>query len=130
MRSIYADAPVLDFKSWPAGHGKGKPSPKNWERCLNAYGLTEETAVLYSNNPVDNLEPLAKEGIPILIVSGDADHVVPIEENTYIVEDRYRALGGEIEVIVKEGVDHHPHSLEDPTAIVEFILKADSLVEE
>jgi hypothetical protein len=28
-----------------------------------------------------------------------------------------------MEIIVKPGVDHHPHSLKDPAPIVEFIVK-------
>ena len=38
-------------------------------------------------------------------------------------EQRYKALGGKIEVILKPGVDHHPHSLKDPQPIVDFLLK-------
>ena len=67
------------------------------------------------------MKPLAEAGIPILIVTGDSDRVVPHEENTLIAEQRYRVLGGKIQVILKPGVDHHPHSLEDPTPIVEFL---------
>ncbi len=44
-------------------------------------------------------------------------------ENTRLLETRYNALGGPIEVIAKPGVGHHPHSLKDPTPIVEFVLK-------
>jgi hypothetical protein len=46
-----------------------------------------------------------------------------VEENTAIVEKRYRALGREITVIHKKGVGHHPHSLKDPAPIVDFIIK-------
>ncbi len=121
VASIYADAPVLDFKSWPGGKGKGKGSPDDWERCLKIYGLTEEEAMAYPLNPIDNLKPIADAGIPIIIVTGDSDRTVPAEENTMIAQERYLALGGRIEVIVKPGVDHHPHSLVDPIPVVEFI---------
>ena len=120
---IYADAPVCDFKSWPGGKGEGQGSPKAWEQCLAAYGLSEEEALKFAENPVDRLEPLAKAGIPLLHIVGDADVVVPVAENTAILEKRYRKLGGEIEVIHKPGVGHHPHSLKDPAPIVEFVLK-------
>lgn len=120
---IYADNPVCDFKSWPGGKGKAKGSPSEWQRCLKAYGLTEEQAMVYKGNPIDRLEPLAKAGVPLLHVCGDADSVVPMEENTNILERRYKQLGGQITVIHKPGVDHHPHSLKDPTPIVEFIVK-------
>lgn len=119
--ALYVDAPVCDFKSWPGGRGRGKGSPADWTRCLKAYGLTEEQALAYPANPVDNLAPLAAAKIPIIAVAGDADDVVPLEENIGVVEKRYRELGGEIRVIVKPGVGHHPHSLEDPTPVVEFL---------
>ena len=45
------------------------------------------------------------------------------EENALIVEPRYRALGGEVEMIHKPGVGHHPHSLENPAPIVAFLEK-------
>ena len=45
-----------------------------------------------------------------------------MSENTDVVEKRYKKLGGKITVIRKPGVDHHPHSLEDPKPIVDFIM--------
>jgi lysophospholipase L1-like esterase/pimeloyl-ACP methyl ester carboxylesterase len=122
VAALYVDAPVCDFKSWPAGRGTGKGSVADWERCLKAYGLTEEAALVWPGNPVDNLAPLAAAKIPIIAVAGDADDVVPPKENIGVVETRYRELGGEIKVIVKPGVGHHPHSLEDPAPVVEFLV--------
>jgi pimeloyl-ACP methyl ester carboxylesterase len=121
---IYGDAPVCDFKSWPGGKGVGRGSPTEWKKCLNVYGLTEEEALAYRANPIDNLQPLAKAGVPLLHVCGDADESVPLAENTAVVQKRYRELGGEIKVITKKGVGHHPHSLKDPMPIVEFILQS------
>ena len=37
------------------------------------------------------------------------------------VRDAYQAMGGVVEVIVKPDCGHHPHSLEDPTPVVDFI---------
>jgi lysophospholipase L1-like esterase len=54
-------------------------------------------------------------------VVGDADDVVPVAENTAIAEARYQAMGGTFEVIHKPEGGHHPHSLEDPQPIVDFI---------
>jgi pimeloyl-ACP methyl ester carboxylesterase len=120
---IYLDAAVCDFKSWPGGKGKGDGAPGNWKSCLLAYGLTEEQALNYPLNPVDNLAPLARAGIPIIAVYGEADTTVPPEENSLVVEKRYKELGGTITLIAKPGVKHHPHSLADPTPVVEFILQ-------
>ncbi len=119
---IYCDAPVCDIRSWPGGKGKGPGSRADWERCLKAYGMTEEEALQFRGNPIDNLEPLAKANVPLLHVCGDADEVVPFEENSQLLAERYKKLGGKIELIVKPGVKHHPHSLKDPSPIVEFIL--------
>jgi pimeloyl-ACP methyl ester carboxylesterase len=113
VHCIYADAPVCDFKSWP-GINKA---------IMNVYGLTKEQAETYKGNPVDNLKPLANAGIQLLHVVGDADKVVPVAENTAVIEKRYKELGGTIEVIHKKGIGHHPHSLKDPQPIVDFILK-------
>ena len=110
---IYADAPVCDFKSWP----------KINKAITTAYKLTPEEAKSYKGNPVDKLAPLAKAGIPLLHVVGDDDKVVPVSENTAVIEKRYLELKGPIKVIHKPGVGHHPHSLKDPKPIVDFILK-------
>jgi pimeloyl-ACP methyl ester carboxylesterase len=123
VASLYVDAPVCDFKSWPGGKGRGKGSRGDWQRCKQVYELSEAQALAYRLNPVDNLEGLAKAKIPILSVCGEADTVVPIEENTRLVESRYKQLGGEIQVIAKSNCDHHPHSLKDPAPIVDFVLR-------
>ena len=120
---IYNDAPVCDFKSWPGGKGKSKGSPGDWEKCKKVYGFNEQQALEYKLNPVDNLEPLAKAHIALLHVCGEADDVVPMDENTRLVEQRYKQLGGSITVIAKPGIGHHPHSLKDPTPIVNFVLR-------
>jgi len=120
---IYGDAPVCDVKSWPGGKGRGKGSPKDWKLFLETFGLSEADAMDWRGNPIDLLAPLAQARIPILHVVGTADDVVPVAENTAILAERYRALGGEIEIIVKPRGGHHPHGLPDPTSIVDFILE-------
>jgi pimeloyl-ACP methyl ester carboxylesterase len=124
VAGLYVDAPVCDFKSWPGGKGVGPGSPSDWQELLRIYEFTEEQALAYGKNPVDNLAPLAKANIPILAVIGDADEVVPVSENINLVEARYQALGGKIRVIRKPGGKHHPHSLTEPTPIVDFAILA------
>ena len=120
---VYNDAPVCDFKSWPGGKGKGKGSPGDWERVKSLYGFkSDEEAIAYKLNPVDNLAPLAKAKIPLLHVCGETDDVVPIEENSRLVSERYQQLGGPMTLISKPNCNHHPHSLKDPTRIVNFVL--------
>ncbi len=119
---IYGDAPVCDFKSWPGGRGKGKGSLRDWKLVLECYGFQNDAeALAFGKNPVDNLAPLAAAKVPLLHVYGDADDVVPWDENTGVLAVRYRQLGGSITLIAKPGKGHHPHGLSDPTPIVEFI---------
>ena len=121
---LYGDAPVCDFKSWPGGKGKGKGSAGDWKLVLDQHGFKSEAeALAYAKNPVDNLAGLAKAKVPLLHVYGDADDVVPWDENTGLIAERYKQLGGSITLINKPGVGHHPHGLEDSTPIVEFIEK-------
>lgn len=119
VAALYLDAPVLDLRSWPGGNRNSK----EWPEALAAYGVTEETLASLKGNPIDRIAAVARGRIPIVVVVGDADTVVPVAENTALLEKRYRELGGTIEVIHKPGVDHHPHSLADPTPIVNFLLQ-------
>ncbi len=120
---LYGDNPVCDFKSWPGGKGQGPGSPGDWKKLQQDYGFrSEEEALAYKKNPVDNLAPLARARVPIIHLAGDADEVVPYSENTVKIKERYEKLGGSIKVIVKPGFKHHPHGLDDPAPLVEFIL--------
>jgi lysophospholipase L1-like esterase len=124
VAAVYADAPVLDMKSWPGGLGKGPGSKDDWTIFKNDFNLTEEQAKIFKNNPLDKAELIAKGGYPMLHVVGDADEVVPVDENTNPFEVRIKSAGGDITVIHKKGIGHHPHSLANPTPIVDFILKS------
>lgn len=120
---IYGDAPVCDVKSWPMGKGHGSGAPGEVVKLLKVYGVTTEAELLAKAvNPIDHLEPLAKAKVPLLHVYGDKDAPVPWDENTGIVAERYKKLGGEIVLIAKPGVGH-VHGLDDPTPIIKFILK-------
>ena len=120
---IYGDAPVCDMKSWPGGRGKGTGSKPDWALAIGAYHFTDEQQMLdYKGNPVDTLAPLAAARIPIIHVVGDSDTAVPPAENSDIVRERYMKAGGVFVEIVKEGCDHHPHGLTDPTPVADFIV--------
>src|SRR5262249_51122427 len=103
--ALYLDAPVLDIRSWPGGKGASKGDARCWQQALGIYGLTEETTKDFQGNPLDRIAAIAAAKIPILAICGDADKVVPYPENTAILEERYKKLGGNISVILKPGVD-------------------------
>ncbi len=119
VSSLYLDAPVIDLQSWP----KSKSSIKNWKDCLACYGFNEVEAKDYSLTQLDRARILAENKIPVLVVVGDSDPTVPYEENAKPFIKEYLKTHNDIQVIIKKGCTHHPHSLEDITLIVEFITK-------
>jgi pimeloyl-ACP methyl ester carboxylesterase len=127
VSSIYGDAPVCNVLSWPGGKAqgaafKGPGSEPNWKMLKELAGAATDAEMATAGlSPIDKLEPLAKVKLPLLHVYGDADEVVPWDENTGELAKRYQALGGEIRLIPKPGVKHHPHGLPDSTPIVEFV---------
>jgi pimeloyl-ACP methyl ester carboxylesterase len=125
---VYLDNGVCDFKSWPGGKpkelGTGQGSAGEWQNLLRAYDFKDDKeAIAFKGNPVDNLAPLAKAKVPLFLVYGDSDKVVPHKENSELVYNRYKELGGPVERVVKPGEDHHPHGLKDPKPIVEYFEK-------
>lgn len=124
---VYADTPVCDFKSWPLGQGKGVGSAPTWASVLKEYGFTEEEAMAFRENPIDVLAPIAKAKIPLLHIVSLNDRVVPPSENTFVLAERYRKLGGTIEIIeVKEGTEKskgHHFTHPDPKRVAAFIQK-------
>lgn len=122
---IYADAPVMDFKSWPLGSGTSDGSAEDTERLLKAYGFKNiSQAMEWRKNPVDHAAVFARHRTPLLHVVGDVDKVVPLAENTSLFEESMQKAGASLRVIHKPTVGHHPHSLSDPRPIVDFILRA------
>ena len=115
---IYVDAPVCNVFSWP-----GRKNATLWNDLLKEWNLTDAEMEHFKGNPIDNLAPIAAAGIPIISVCGDSDQTVPYKENMDVVRSRYLAAGGPVEVILKKGCDHHPHSLDNPEPVVDFILR-------
>jgi sialidase-1 len=123
---MYLEAPVCDIKSWPGGRGKGVGSAKDWEKLMIAYEMTEEQLLAFDNNPIDNLKPLALAKIPVLHSIGLRDRVVPPEENTFILMERYISLGGPFAIcpqtLGEQTLQGHHFPIDDPEYIVDFIL--------
>jgi alpha-beta hydrolase superfamily lysophospholipase len=101
IRCIGAIYPVTDIRSWVGV-----------ERVAQlGYGLPAADLLAHMDlhNPIDRLAPLAAHHVPILHVHGDQDkgnNVVDIEQNTLEFARRYRALGGDMEVIIIPGKGH------------------------
>jgi hypothetical protein len=90
--------PVCNLESYPG-----------LERASSAYQRTPEQlkSKLKAHNPIDRLESLAGARVPIFHIHGDSDKVVPLEVNSAIVANRYKQLGGQMELEIVNGQGHN-----------------------
>jgi pimeloyl-ACP methyl ester carboxylesterase len=121
ISAIYLDAPVMNFLSCPAGIGKA--GNDMMQEFIDATGMNLIDLINYRENPVDKMDILIQNNIPVIMVYGDSDDVVPYDENGQILEEYYRKNNGNITVFEKENCGHHPHGLIDNTSIIELIEK-------
>ena len=89
--------PVCNLQSYPG-----------LAKAAAVYGVNPDTFQIHLKeyNPIDNLESLYKAGVKIFHIHGDNDKVVPLDQNSQIVYDRYRAMGGDIKLVVIPGKGH------------------------
>ena len=123
---IYAEAPVLDFKSWPGGFGEGEGSAKDWIRLKEVYGFaSDEDAKNYTDNPIENLNELPSKRVPILHMIGLKDQIVPVAENTLPFVEKYIKSGGIATVVTSIGGEQnlkgHHFPIQTPRLVADFI---------
>lgn len=91
---------------------------------MAAYGLkTKDDIRNFKGSPTDKVKEIVKGKYPILILCADQDEAVSPTQ-TLLFEEKIKALGGDITVMMKKGFKHHPHSFPNPAPIVDFILRA------
>ena len=116
VSSIYLDAPVCDVRSWP-----GKQQQDYWNAMLAEYKISVNDIDSFVQNMMVQRSKIIESKIPVLIVAGDADTVVPYLQNAAKLLDQLQSQGGSVKLILKPGIGHHPHGLKDSTEIVEFV---------
>ena len=123
---LYLDAPVMNLLSCPMGLGVGT-ALGGWDSAMgelrDAYGLDISGLLLYRDHPVDRIPGLTEYRIPAALIYGEADDVVPYIENGIALERAYREKGIPLFCVGKPGCGHHPHGLEDPVPLADFIEK-------
>lgn len=124
VSGLYLDNPVMDIYSWPGGFGKGcsDKNSEEWKECKIIFGVTDDGRESFKDNPKDKISSLIKNNLPVMLVAGGADSVVPFFENSFYLADEYLKNGGKLKLYLESWRDHHPHSLEQPNEIVRFIL--------
>ena len=85
----------------------------------------DKVSCIYADNPGGNPEVLMKLGqlaqydVPLLEVCGSIDPL--LGRYALPIESIYQQFGGRVSLMIKEGAGHHPHSLQDPKPIADFI---------
>lgn len=117
VRAFVGIYPVCNLASWPLKNSK--------EATLADYAMPEAELVekLSQYNPIDNLQGLLKNKVPMFVVHGDSDASVPYIDNTQLLKERYQAGGGSITVklIVGEGHKVSP-SFFECRELIDFVV--------
>jgi hypothetical protein len=127
VERIAGICPATDFRSYP-----GLPAVVSVPAKGLGYGLTLEELDHRAGefNPIDNLAPLARAGVRILHIHGDKDKLVPTNANSTELARRYRALGGDAEIVLLHGLGasratsrgHDGPELYESAALLKFLL--------
>lgn len=128
VAALYLDAPVMNMLSCPCAIGRDVSErqasfDRMYQGMIKTHGLMVDGMLNFRNQPIDQAHAIIEHNIPVILVSGDADYVVPYHENGKALKEYLLAHGGNYTEVIKPGGDHHPHGLEDPTPIVEFTEK-------
>jgi hypothetical protein len=126
--AVYRHLTSHGFASKPVMEGSGGAAGQ-----VYAWGIAnpDKVSCVYAENPIlrstmerrrllENLAPLAKAGVPLIHVCGSADPW--LESQTRAAENRYKALGGQITVIVREGEGHFLSDMRDTKPVVDLIV--------
>ncbi|MBI9064428.1 MAG: SGNH/GDSL hydrolase family protein [Marinilabiliaceae bacterium] len=81
--------------------------------------------MLYKDLPLDNLQALANARVPVMHMISLKDKIVPPEENTFKLINRYLRLGGIATVVTcvqePQALEGHHFTIETPRRVADFI---------
>lgn len=122
---LYLDAPVINYLSCPGclGVAKREEIGIQMEELYNALQIQSMSELIaYRQMPLDQIPLLLQYKIPVVLVAGLADRVVPYHENGHYLQSAYEASEVDFECHLKPECDHHPHGLADNAPVIQFIL--------
>jgi hypothetical protein len=124
VERIAGMCPAADFRSYPTLANVVVLPVKGLDYGLSLEELNRRAAEF---NPVDNLAPLAKAGVKILHLHGDADTLVATSANSTELARRYRELGGQAEIVLIPGLPatkrgHDGPELYESAPLLKFLL--------
>lgn len=95
-----------------------------WGDFQNKWGYSKDdcpTRDTFFDNAIYHIGELAQNGIPIIGLSGGMDGIVPYENNMRIVKQVYDRYKAPIKIIVRPNAAHHPHGLDNPSVVGDYI---------
>ncbi len=127
---IYLDAPVCSL-AFAAERNSGNARPEvidyyqsEAQKHFRAYAVNSYQELMdHPLSPLNNFRSIAEAGIPILAIRSGQDQTVLPESNIDLFAQRLLQAGGKIQVINRSYYGHHPHGLDDPTPLADFILQ-------
>ena len=125
IASLYLDAPVVNIYSWPGGFGLSQGAETEWKECFALWNKTREEYQSLVNSAMETIA----QSIPLILVAGGKDEIVPYSENGALLQTVYQKSGTPFRVIIKPDCGHHPHSLDDPEPVVKFLMECTSFSE-
>ena len=112
VAKIYLDAPLLSFENF-------KSVPEHWKGTMPEQGWKNDPRM-----PVNMAKTIAMTGIPVLLLYGGVDTVVPPALNCIRFVESFKAAGGKpdkLKVIARGAYAHHPHGVEESeNTIIDF----------
>lgn len=128
--AMWLDAPVCTL-AFAAERNESNTAPGDlprWrgeaQKHFKAYGVDDLDGLRrHPLDPLNNCLPIARAKIPILAIRSGQDRSVLPESNIDVLAERIQAAGGDIQVVRRDYYGHHPHGLDDPAPLADFILR-------
>ncbi len=122
---LYIDAPLLTFFSTAPQRVAHEAKEVRWPEVERAWGFSSYgEAYAYNDQPIHRIKALIDAKLPVGLVYGLSDEVVPAYENAEILREMYEKAGAPIKSWARSAYGHHPHGLEDPAPLLAYIEEA------
>ena len=125
VRKIYLDAPLMNFDGFGDDAMKTPTAGAAW---IGPWATDRPTEGGWSSDPrmpVNMAEPIAKAGIPILLLYGGQDQSVVPALNCERFVTAFKQAGGNVTVENRTLFGHHPHGADpDKTSVITDFFKA------
>ena len=109
--AAYLDAPLLDFSTL-RGFKEADSATRKRIMAYYPFATAEYDGANDPFQSVNRAEPIAKAGIPLLILYGGVDVVVPPESNCMKFAVAFEKAGGDLMIERRGRYGHHPHGVE------------------